>query len=151
MGKGRSHDLTRGAGDWIDRRSAISAVDLSVRPSPSPFKYAGLVGSYWSAGGLIPIASPNCHQDKTIGERISKEYAVSISRLTSLGAVSLLAAALFAGPALADGMPDRRAATAPEERLCSLSANIGVTTDYVFRGFSQTAEGPAVQGGVDAT
>ena len=76
---------------------------------------------------------------------------MSISRLTSLGAVSLLAAALFAGPALADGMPDRRAATAPEERLCSLSANIGVTTDYVFRGFSQTAEGPAVQGGVDAT
>ncbi|HEV7352847.1 MAG TPA: TorF family putative porin [Brevundimonas sp.] len=29
--------------------------------------------------------------------------------------------------------------------------NIGVTSDYVFRGFSQTDEGVAFQGGVDAT
>ncbi|WP_299016061.1 TorF family putative porin [uncultured Caulobacter sp.] len=32
-----------------------------------------------------------------------------------------------------------------------LSYNIGVTSDYVFRGVSQTQEDPAVQGGVDAT
>ncbi len=31
------------------------------------------------------------------------------------------------------------------------SANVGVVTDYVFRGFSQTDENPAVQGGVDMT
>lgn len=30
-----------------------------------------------------------------------------------------------------------------------LSANIGFTTDYMFRGFSQTDEAPAVQGGFD--
>jgi uncharacterized protein (TIGR02001 family) len=28
---------------------------------------------------------------------------------------------------------------------------VGATTDYVFRGFSQTLEDPAIQGGVDAT
>ncbi|MBO9709106.1 MAG: porin [Caulobacter sp.] len=32
-----------------------------------------------------------------------------------------------------------------------LSYNIGVTSDYVFRGVSQTQEDPAVQGGVDLT
>lgn len=31
------------------------------------------------------------------------------------------------------------------------SANVGVVTDYVFRGFSQTNENPALQGGVDMT
>lgn len=33
----------------------------------------------------------------------------------------------------------------------SFSFNIGATSDYVFRGFSQTDEDPAVQGGVDAS
>lgn len=37
-----------------------------------------------------------------------------------------------------------------EKKLCSLSANVGITTDYVFRGFSQTKEEAAVQGGFDA-
>ena len=32
-----------------------------------------------------------------------------------------------------------------------LSYNVGVTSDYVFRGVSQTMEDPAVQGGVDLT
>lgn len=32
-----------------------------------------------------------------------------------------------------------------------LSYNVGVTSDYVFRGVSQTQEDPAVQGGIDAT
>jgi uncharacterized protein (TIGR02001 family) len=31
----------------------------------------------------------------------------------------------------------------------SFSGNVAVTTDYTFRGVSQTAEGPAVQGGFD--
>lgn len=31
------------------------------------------------------------------------------------------------------------------------SANVGLTTDYVFRGISQTEEGAAIQGGFDAT
>jgi uncharacterized protein (TIGR02001 family) len=71
------------------------------------------------------------------------------------GAAALLAAALLTTQALADGMPARgrvaAPAPAPEERKCALSANVGITSDYVFRGFSQTAEGPAIQGGFDAT
>ena len=31
-----------------------------------------------------------------------------------------------------------------------LSYNVGVVSDYVFRGVSQTQEDPAIQGGVDA-
>ena len=31
----------------------------------------------------------------------------------------------------------------------AVSANLAVTTDYVFRGYTQTGEDPAVQGGVD--
>ncbi|HEY1246262.1 MAG TPA: TorF family putative porin [Hyphomicrobiaceae bacterium] len=73
-------------------------------------------------------------------------------RNASLGAASLLAAAAFAGPALADGMPSRgRIAEAPATRPCSTSGNIGYTTDYVFRGISQNNENGAVQGGVDLT
>jgi uncharacterized protein (TIGR02001 family) len=74
-------------------------------------------------------------------------------RTATLGAASLLAAAAFAGPALADGMPGhgRISGPAPEARPCSTSANIGYTTDYVFRGISQNNENGAVQGGVDLT
>ena len=71
-------------------------------------------------------------------------------RTTTLGAASLLAAAVFASPALADGMQGRgRIADAPGPRTCSTSANVGLTTDYVFRGISQSGEEPAIQGGVD--
>jgi len=41
---------------------------------------------------------------------------------------------------------------APVEReRPEFSANVALTTDYVFRGFSQTEEGPAIQGGFDVT
>jgi uncharacterized protein (TIGR02001 family) len=70
----------------------------------------------------------------------------------SFGAVSLLAMAAMAGPALADGMPSRgRVADAPAPRACSTTANVGLTTDYVWRGISQTFNDPALQGGVDFT
>jgi uncharacterized protein (TIGR02001 family) len=71
------------------------------------------------------------------------------------GTAALLAASLLAGPALADGMPTRgHIATPPPEppqRLCALSANVALASEYVFRGVSQTSEGPAIQGGFDAT
>jgi uncharacterized protein (TIGR02001 family) len=75
-----------------------------------------------------------------------------ITQTAGLGAAAL-AAVLLAGTALADGMPKRGSIKAPEpeQRRCTLSANVGITTDYVFRGISQTAEGPAIQGGFDAT
>ncbi len=71
---------------------------------------------------------------------------------TALGAASILAAAAFAGPVLADGMPSRgRIANAQPARTCATSANVGVTSDYVFRGISQNDEEAAIQGGVDFT
>jgi uncharacterized protein (TIGR02001 family) len=65
-----------------------------------------------------------------------------------------IALALLAGTAHADGM--RRGSVKdvpppPPQERCKLSANIGLATEYVFRGISQTSEGPAVQGGFDAT
>ena len=49
-------------------------------------------------------------------------------------AATALAAIAFAGSASAEG---------------AVSYNIGVTSDYVFRGWTQTDGSPAVQGGVD--
>jgi uncharacterized protein (TIGR02001 family) len=74
-------------------------------------------------------------------------------RTASLGVASLLAAAVFAAPAFADGMPShgRIGSSAPESRTCSTTGNVGLTSDYVFRGISQSAEDPAIQGGVDFT
>ena len=40
-------------------------------------------------------------------------------------------------------------AMAAEESPHSLSANVSLTSDYVFRGVSQTQGGPAIQGGFD--
>jgi uncharacterized protein (TIGR02001 family) len=71
------------------------------------------------------------------------------------GAASAVMAAVLATSALADGMPKRgsirSAEPAPAPRACTLSANVGLTSDYVFRGLSQTDQGPAIQGGFDAT
>lgn len=79
----------------------------------------------------------------------------SITRFARLAAASALGAVLVAGPALADGMNRRGSIKdpieAPAPRACALSANVGLTSQYVFRGISQTDEGPAIQGGFDAT
>jgi uncharacterized protein (TIGR02001 family) len=64
-----------------------------------------------------------------------------------------LAVLMLAAPAQADGMGRRgslKDPPKPEER-CKHSANVALTTEYVFRGFSQTSQGPAVQGGYDLT
>lgn len=55
---------------------------------------------------------------------------------------TLIAAALaasFAAPAFADGLAG----------VEGLTANVGVVTDYVFRGITQSHGGPALQGGLD--
>jgi conserved hypothetical protein, proteobacterial len=53
--------------------------------------------------------------------------------------ISLMVMATLAAPMLA------QAAESPH----SLSGNISLTSDYVFRGVSQTQNGPAIQGGFD--
>jgi uncharacterized protein (TIGR02001 family) len=74
-------------------------------------------------------------------------------KTTTMGAAALLAAAVFASPAFADGLPGRgKVADAPMmPRTCTTAANVGLTSDYVFRGVSQSSENPAIQGGVDFT
>lgn len=68
------------------------------------------------------------------------------------GAAIALTALLLSGPASADGMRrSMKDAPPPEKPRCNLSANVALTTEYVFRGVSQTAENPAIQGGFDAT
>ena len=57
---------------------------------------------------------------------------------------------MLAAPAYADGMRGSLK-DPPAKPRCTFSANVALTTEYVFRGFSQTSEGPAVQGGFDAT
>jgi uncharacterized protein (TIGR02001 family) len=54
-----------------------------------------------------------------------------------------------AAAALATGLICLAAPASAEE--LKLSANVGLVSDYVFRGFSQTSENAAIQGGVDAT
>jgi uncharacterized protein (TIGR02001 family) len=68
-------------------------------------------------------------------------------------AATAAAVLLIAAPAFADGMARRgsvKDAPPPQER-CKYSANVALTTEYVFRGISQTAENPAIQGGFDVT
>src|SRR5262245_33083839 len=68
------------------------------------------------------------------------------------GIAAAAAALLLAGQALADGLPrgSMKDPPKPQER-CKHSANVALTTEYVFRGISQTSEGPAIQGGFDLT
>lgn len=63
-----------------------------------------------------------------------------ISTLKGMAAAGALAAAAFGFAAPASAQTD-----------VDLSYNIGVTSDYVFRGFTQTMEDPAIQGGLDLT
>jgi len=60
-------------------------------------------------------------------------------------AAAAIAASAITSAAFAGSMKDE----APAGRQLSLSANLGVTSDYVFRGISQSGGDPAVQGGVD--
>ena len=64
------------------------------------------------------------------------------------GAATAFALFALAAPALAGGSIKDRPA---EPRRCSFSANTALTSDYIFRGMSQSNEGAAIQGGFDAT
>lgn len=71
-----------------------------------------------------------------------------------LAAAAFVVALAASSQAFADGMPRKKTAAAPPpepKQEWALTANIAVTSEYVFRGFSQTGEEPAVQGGVDFT
>jgi uncharacterized protein (TIGR02001 family) len=69
----------------------------------------------------------------------------------SAAAVATLALATgFTSGAIAQGLKDAPAPAA-EARELKINFNVGVTSDYIFRGISQNDRNPAVQGGVDLT
>jgi uncharacterized protein (TIGR02001 family) len=59
----------------------------------------------------------------------------------------------MSGAALADGYGGsvKDAPVVEEGRKLNLSVTLGATSDYIFRGISQTSENPAAQGSVDLT
>ena len=72
-----------------------------------------------------------------------------------IASMAVVGAAVLTAPAYADGMSKRygmkdepMAAPVPD---WAISYNFAVTSEYVFRGVSQSAEDPAVQAGVDVT
>ena len=78
---------------------------------------------------------------------------MTIHSWTSLRALAAGALSLFgvATAQAADLYGSVKDAPEPEKRRCALSANVALTSQYVFRGFSRTAEHAALQGGMDAT
>ncbi len=66
------------------------------------------------------------------------------------GAVGLALCAL-SGIARADGYEYAAPAPREDERKFTWSANLAGTSDYVFRGISQTDNDPTIQGGLDAS
>ncbi len=81
---------------------------------------------------------------------------MNVTVLTGRLMATLTVLAFTATSALAADLFDRHdrgsMKDAPPERARpECSANVALTTDYVFRGFSQTDEGPAIQGGFDCS
>lgn len=69
---------------------------------------------------------------------------------TVAGAAMMLATPAFADAWYGDGGA-KEMAVAPAASDWTFSANVALATEYVFRGISQTAEDPAIQGGFDVT
>jgi len=79
------------------------------------------------------------------------DLIMTVSRkLASLGAALGLLLIGTAG-AIADGYEVAAPVVVDEGRKFTYSFNIGATSDYVFRGVSQTDNDPALQGGVDVS
>ena len=71
------------------------------------------------------------------------------SKLAALCGAAGLALLAICGTAVADGYEVAAPAPADEGRKFTYSFNIGATSDYVFRGISQTDNDPTIQGGID--
>lgn len=77
--------------------------------------------------------------------QMSKTILAAVAAAFSAALVTVPATAADLGGSIKDAPAEE------PKRRCSFSMNIGGTSDYVFRGISQTLEDPAAQGGVDAT
>jgi uncharacterized protein (TIGR02001 family) len=79
-----------------------------------------------------------------VGGRVLSRVSAAL-----LGGVALAAAAGSASAADLS-MKDEPSMEAPAGRQLSVTGSVALTTDYVFRGQSQSDQGPAVQGTVEA-
>jgi len=71
-------------------------------------------------------------------------------KFTKLSLVAALAvSSAFAGGDIAPAEPVVVEAPVAEESAFEVSANLAITSNYVWRGMTQTANSPAVQGGID--
>jgi uncharacterized protein (TIGR02001 family) len=74
----------------------------------------------------------------------------TLAAVCGAASLALTAFTAFSGTAVADGYePVAAPAPAADTRKFTWSFNLDGTTDYVFRGISQTDNKPALQGGVD--
>jgi uncharacterized protein (TIGR02001 family) len=76
----------------------------------------------------------------------AKEIAMSSTTRLRTTAAAFATAAVISGSIHAQTSPAPAAAPAPDS---TLTANVGLFSEYIFRGISQTAGKPAVQGGFD--
>lgn len=82
------------------------------------------------------------------------KFRSTIERTTRSFVTAAAASCLVAGTAVAADLGSYKGLAEPDPapaRKVELSANVALTTDYVFRGQSQSDDGPAVQGGFDLT
>ncbi len=78
-------------------------------------------------------------------------HRLATQGLRQVGAAAACAALLLATAGSAAAGGSIKDAPVPEGRKLEWSFNVGATSDYVFRGISQTSADPAVQGGFDMT
>jgi len=78
---------------------------------------------------------------------------MTLKHFVRTAGASAIAMMAVAGTALADGYSGsvKDAPPAAEGRTFSYSVNAALTTDYIFRGLSQSSENPAVSAGLDVT
>lgn len=84
-----------------------------------------------------------------IGEMRDDTNMNSMVKIFSSAVFGVVIGAAVAAPASAGGLKDEE--PVPPASGLEISYNVSGTTDYVFRGFSQTVEDPALQGGADLT
>src|SRR5204862_6111516 len=78
---------------------------------------------------------------------LNRDPTMQASALFRKPVLAVACSALFAGSAVAQTpAPVPAAATTPEH---TFTANVGVFSEYIFRGIAQTAGRPALQGGFD--
>jgi uncharacterized protein (TIGR02001 family) len=85
------------------------------------------------------------------GIQMTRTYISTTWKSIAAGVAGALSLASAQAADLGGSIKDAGAPKAEEKRRCTLSANVALASQYVFRGFSQTGEHAALQGGIDAT